>query len=258
MRLDSLERILSATRPKLIYTIPNFHNPTGICLSGGRRRALVDLATRFDVPILEDDYVGDLRYDGHDLPSLKTLDVRGGVIYVRTFSKMLMPGLRIGFILAQGPVLRQLEACKRVTDLASSSLIQRTLEAYITVGRYHAHLRRACRVYRRRRDHLLAALAAHMPPGAHWRTPAGGLFLWLGLPPGTDSAALAARASVRRVGLIPSSRFYPDQQDHPFLRLNFACQPEEKIDEGIARLGGLLSSASGANGAASAAVTPEP
>jgi GntR family transcriptional regulator/MocR family aminotransferase len=240
LRPDALERTLAEARPKLIYTIPNFQNPTGVCLSGPRRRELLELASRRDVPVLEDDYVGDLRYDGRHLPALKTLDVRGGVIYVRTFSKMLMPGLRVGFILAQGPVLAHLENCKRVTDLASSSLIQRTLEAYITVGRYHAHLRRACRTYRRRRDLMLAALAEHMPPDVRWRTPAGGLFVWLELPPEVKTVELSRRAADQGVGLVHSSRFYIDRRDRPFLRLNFAGQAEDRIDEGIARLGRLL------------------
>jgi GntR family transcriptional regulator/MocR family aminotransferase len=240
LRTDRLEELMTKRRPKLIYTIPNFQNPTGVCLSRGRRQALVDLASRFDVPVLEDDYVGDLRYDGHDLPALKTLDVHGGVIYVRTFSKMLMPGLRVGFILAQGPVLRRLEACKRVTDLASSSLIQRALEAYITVGRYHAQLRRACRTYRRRRDRMLTALADRLPGGVRWQLPAGGLFVWLELPSSLSSAGVARRAAEQGVALVPSARFFIDGRDHPFLRLNFAGLTEEKIEAGIERLGEVL------------------
>jgi GntR family transcriptional regulator/MocR family aminotransferase len=240
LQTDELERMLPRLRPRLIYTVPNFHNPTGVCLGFQRRRHLLELAGRFNVPILEDDYVGDLRYSGHDLPSLKTLDTTGGVIYVRTFSKMLMPGLRIGFILAQGPVIRCLEACKRVHDLASSSLLQRAIEAYINVGRYQAHLRRACHVYRRRRDRMAEALAAHMPEGAHWALPDGGLFLWLQLPPTIDTGELARQAAQCGVGLFSSSRFFTDGGDRPFLRLNFASQSEDTILEGIARLGTLV------------------
>jgi len=240
MRLEVLEQVLADVGPRLVYTIPNFHNPTGICLGAERRRKLVDLGARFDVPILEDDYVGDLRYEGSDLPALKTLDVNGGVIYVRTFSKMLMPGLRIGYILAQGPVLGYLEECKRVSDLSSSSLIQRALESYITVGRYQAHLRRACSAYRRRRDRLMEELSAQIPHGVRWRAPAGGLFLWLEPPPGTSTTRVAEMAAEQSVGLVPSTCFYADGQDRPFLRLNFADQPEDRIAEGAARLSRVL------------------
>ncbi len=238
---EAFERAFERRRPKLLYTIPNFHNPTGACLGADRRRTLVELAARHGVPILEDDYVGDLRYDGCDLPALKNFDANGNVIYVRTFSKMLMPGLRTGFVLAQGPVLAHLEAAKRVTDLASSSLIQRTLEAYITVGRYHAQLRKACRVYRRRRDRALAALTATMPPGVRWTPPAGGLFLWLELPDSVNTEELSARAAAEEaVAILPSTRFFVDRRDRPFLRLNFADQCEDRLAEGIARLGRAL------------------
>jgi GntR family transcriptional regulator/MocR family aminotransferase len=239
MKTSALERVLSQLRPGLIYTIPNFHNPTGVCLSAARRLQLLELAARHNVPVIEDDYVGDLRYSGHDLPSLKTLDTAGGVIYVRTFSKMLMPALRIGFVLAQGPIVGYLEACKRVHDLATSTLIQRALEAYITVGRYHAHLRRACRVYRRRRDRMIQELKARMPEGVLWQVPDGGLFLWLGLPP-VDTRELVKEASAWGVELLPSAGFFTDGKDRPYLRLNFASQTEDRIAEGVARLAEVL------------------
>jgi len=239
MQTADLERLLSHLHPKLIYTIPNFHNPSGVCMSAQRRHHLLALAARFEVPILEDDYVGDLRYSGHDLPSLKTLDTTGCVIYVRTFSKMLMPGLRIGFILAQGPIIRYLESYKRVHDISSSPLIQRALEAYITVGRYHAHLRRICRIYRRRRDRMVQSLKANETEGMFWRIPDGGLFLWLGLPP-IDTRELIKQAEQCGVGLLPPARFFLDGKDRPFLRLNFASQNEDRIDEGINRLASVV------------------
>jgi GntR family transcriptional regulator/MocR family aminotransferase len=148
---------------------------------------------------------------------------------------MLMPGLRIGFILAQGPIIRYLESYKRVHDITSSPLIQRALEAYITVGRYQAHLRRICRVYRRRRDRMVQTLKAHEMEGMFWRIPDGGLFLWLGLPP-INTRELIKQAEQCGVGLLPPARFFPDGKDRPFLRLNFASQNEDRIDEGINRL----------------------
>ena len=126
--MDVLEPVLQTHHPSLIYTIPNFHNPTGACMSGQRRRQLIRLADRYNVPILEDDFVGDLRYDGRTQPALKGLDPGGRVIYTSTFSKMLMPGLRVGFLVTEGPVYERLVNLKRVTDLATSNLIQRALE----------------------------------------------------------------------------------------------------------------------------------
>src|SRR5690606_9973636 len=128
-------------------------------------RLLLELADRYNVPILEDDFAGDLRYEGVAQPALKALDPGGRVIYAGTFSKLLMPGLRLGFVVADGPVYRRLVEIKRVNDLAAGSLIQRALEVYVTVGRYHAHLRRLIHAYRRRRDRLMHGLAEDFPPG---------------------------------------------------------------------------------------------
>jgi GntR family transcriptional regulator/MocR family aminotransferase len=128
LRMGALETALQQHHARLIYTIPNFHNPTGVCMSVARRRELLSLAARYNAAILEDDYVGDLRYEGRALPALKSLDPGGQIIYVSTFSKMLMPGLRVGFLSADGPVLAGLARLKRATDLATSSLVQRALE----------------------------------------------------------------------------------------------------------------------------------
>jgi GntR family transcriptional regulator/MocR family aminotransferase len=236
MRVAQVEEALRAARPRLIYTIPTFHNPTGVCLSNARRRQLVALASRYDVPILEDDFAGDLRYEGRARPALKTLDPGGYVIYVSTFSKVLMPALRVGFLVASGPVYEQLLAYKRFSDLATSNLMQRALEAYITVGRYQAHLRRACREYRRRRDAMLEALARHAPPGVRWVKPQGGLFLWLRLPDGLSAGALYPAAIEEGVSFAPGSLFFPAQRKQPNLRLNFVSHPPEVVETGIRRL----------------------
>src|SRR4030095_2178204 len=163
MQVEGLEKLLQHHHPKLIYTIPNFHNPTGTCLSSQRRHQLIILADRYNIPILEDDFVGDLRYEGRTQPALKALDPGGRVIYINTFSKILMPGLRVGFLVAEGPVYDCLVNFKRVNDLATSTLVQRALEAYVTVGRYQAHLRRSCQIFHKRRDVMLLAIQRYMP-----------------------------------------------------------------------------------------------
>jgi GntR family transcriptional regulator/MocR family aminotransferase len=238
MQVEKLEKLLQQHRPKLIYTIPNFQNPTGTCLSGQRRRQLIALADRYNVPILEDDFVGDLRYQGRAQPALKALDPGGKVIYASTFSKMLMPGLRVGFLAAEGPVYDSLVSRKRVNDLATSNLIQRALEAYVTVGRYQAHLRRSCQVYRKRRDAMLLAINRHLPAGVRVDPPQGGLFVWLRLPDNLSSEKLLPLACEEGVSFAPGSSFFPDGSDGECcMRLNFAAQPPEDIEEGIKRLG---------------------
>ena len=237
MQVENLEKLLQQYHPKLIYTIPNFHNPTGTCLSGSRRRELIVLADRYNVPILEDDFVGDLRYDGRTQPSLKALDPGGRVIHVSTFSKMLMPGLRVGFLFIEGPIYESLVNFKRVNDLATSTLIQRALEAYVTVGRYQAHLRRSCQIFRKRRDAMVAALKQYLPD-IQFDIPQGGLFIWAQLPNNIVSDDLLPLALKRGVDFVPGSRFFPDSsQGSSWMRLNFVVQPRDKIEEGIKRLG---------------------
>lgn len=238
MRVEALEPLLQQHHPKLIYTIPTFQNPTGACMSAARRRLLVELADRYNVPVFEDDFAGDLRYEGVAQPALKTLDPGGRVIYAGTFSKLLMPGLRLGFLVANGPVYRRLVEIKRVHDLATGSLIQRALEVYVTVGRYQAHLRRLCQIYRRRRDRMLQAIKESFPPGWEVAVPSGGLFIWLRLPEGVSTAKLAPLARARRVEYAPGTRFFiTPAGGESFIRLNFASVSLEAIDEGIRRLG---------------------
>jgi GntR family transcriptional regulator / MocR family aminotransferase len=238
MQVEKLERLLQQHHPKLIYTIPNFHNPTGTCLNSARRRQLMVLADRYNIPILEDDFVGDLRYEERAQPSLKALDPGGQVIYVSTFSKMLMPGLRVGFLVADGPVYDSLLGLKRLSDLATSTLIQRALEAYVTVGRYQAYLRRSCQVFLKRRDAMLEAIDHYLPAGVSFESPQGGLFLWLRLPDNLSADELLPIACEEGVAFAPGKAFFPEGSGgQDWMRLNFVSQPEEENEAGIQRLG---------------------
>jgi GntR family transcriptional regulator/MocR family aminotransferase len=240
MRVDQLEKYLQQYHPGLIYTIPNFHNPTGACLSLQRRYELLALAERYNVPILEDDFVGDLRFEGRALPALKALDSVGQVIYISTFSKMLMPGLRVGFVAADGPVYDSLVHFKRMNDLATSNLMQRALEAYVTVGRYQNHLRRTVHAYRRRRDAMLQAINRYMPVGVSATQPLGGLFIWLQLPEGQSARELLPRACAKGVAFAPGDDFFAEGSGERFMRLNFAANPEEAIETGVERLARVI------------------
>jgi len=241
MRVDELEPVLQQHHPKMIYTMPVFQNPSGLCLSAPRRRQLLDLAERYNIPILEDDFASDLRYEGKALPAIKSLDDGGNVIYTGTFSKMLMPGLRIGYLLADGPVFDRLVRQKWVQDLATSNLMQHVLDTYVTVGRYQAHLRRSTRLYRKRRDALLAAIRRYLPPDVEYTIPHGGLFLWLHLPEGMPCLDLLPRALQAGVEFSPGTRYFPEPDEgNAYIRLNFATHTPEEIDEGIRRLGQVM------------------
>jgi len=240
MQVDGLEPLLQQHHPKLIYTIPNFQNPSGACLSGARRRQLLALVDRYNVPILEDDFAGDLRYEGRAQPAIKALDGGGRVIFVGTFSKMLMPGLRVGYLLANGPIFERLSHQKQVQDLTTSPIMQRVLDLYVTVGRYQAHLRRSTRLYRSRRDAMLSAIRQYLP-GVTLIPPQGGLFMWLKLPDGVSSLDLLPLALEAGVEFAPGTRFFSNPAEgEAFLRLNFASRTEEEIHLGIQRLSTAL------------------
>lgn len=246
MQVEYLERLLQQHHPKLIYTIPNFHNPTGTCLAGSRRRELLLLADRYNVPILEDDFVGDLRYDGRAQPSLKALDPGGRVIYANTFSKMLMPGLRVGYLFIEGPIYESLANFKRVNDLATSTLIQRALEAYVTVGRYQVHLRRTCQVFRKRRDAMTAAIKQFLPASVQFDPPQGGLFLWVQLPGEIAADDLLPVANAQGVTFVPGSKFFPQGfEGINWMRLNFVAHSTNEIEEGVRRLGKAIEGLAG-------------
>ena len=238
MQVEALEKLLQQHHPKLIYTIPTFHNPTGTCLSSQRRIQLIVLADRYNIPILEDDFVGDLRYEGRSQPALKALDPGGRVIYVSTFSKILMPGLRVGFMVTEGPIYDRLVNFKRVNDLATSTLIQRALEVYVTVGRYQSYLRRSSQIFHKRRDAMVSAIQRYLPADIHLDPPQGGLFIWLQLPDNLSSEKLLPLAWEEGADFAPGNSFFPDGTGgRNWLRLNFAAQTPDRIEEGIKRLG---------------------
>jgi len=240
LRVEALEELLQTHHPRLIYTMPTFQNPTGACMSLARRQQLLALAERYNLPVLEDDFVGDLRYEGRMLPPLKALDSRGLVIYLNTYSKMFMPGLRVGFIAAEGPVYERLVNFKRLNDLATSNLMQRAVEAYVSVGSYQNHLRRCVLAYRRRLDAMQQALNRSMPAGVKFHLPLGGLFIWLQLPPGMDAGALLPLACREGIAYAPGEDFFAESSGKNYLRLNFAAHPPEVIAEGMERLGRVV------------------
>ncbi len=240
MRPDLLELALSRHRPKLIYVQPNFQNPTTVVMSEERRRRLLDLAERHRVPVVEDDWSGDLRIDGEDLPSLHALDRGRHVVHLGTFSKKLMPGLRLGWAAAPGPVLARLVQLKRAQDCGSSPLLQAALASFLRDGGLERHLAVAREAYRARRDRMIAALERHFPAEARWTRPAGGLFLWVVLPPGFDGTDLWVEAKRRGILYSRGELFHGDGSGRHTLRLTYSAATPEQIDAGIEELGALV------------------
>jgi len=240
MRMDVLENALVRYRPKLIYTLPTFQNPSGCTMAPRRRLQLLELAHRHRVPIVEDDPYGELYYTDQDPSPLLALDQDGYVIYLSTFSKILFPGLRLGWVAAPRPVIERLSQIKQLADLHCSTLIQGAVHEFCQQGALDRHLERVRDLYRQRRDAMLAALAEVAPAGLEWDEPQGGFNLWCRLPAGIKARQLMAEAARQRVALVPGEVFYPDGGGQEEMRLNFSYPPIAQIPEGVQRLGVAL------------------
>jgi 2-aminoadipate transaminase len=228
----------SAGRPKLLYTIPNFQNPTGLSISAARREQIVRIAEEFGVTIVEDDPYGALRYSGAPAPALTAVAGGPGGVYLGTASKIMAPGLRVAWmVVPDASLYRALVAAKQATDLHTSSLTQRIVARYAESGRLERHVGELLPAYRRRRDAMLAALARHLPDGCDWTTPDGGLFLWVRVPERLDTLELFAEAMRRKVAFVPGGAFWVGKEVRNTLRLNFSNAAEERIEEGIRGLG---------------------
>jgi len=239
IRTDLLEAALERHRPRLIYVQPTFHNPTTTVLSEARRRELLSLAARFRCLIVEDDWAGDLRFEGTELPTLHAQDGGRRVIYVSTFSKKLLPGLRVGWVAAPPAVLERLITLKQIEDCGTSPLVQAALHAFLAAGGLGTHLRRARPAYRERRDAMLHALTRHFPRGAAWAKPVGGLFVWVTLPEGVDSGDLLVDARARGVLFNEGDLFHADGGGRRTLRLSYGGVSTGQIQTGIEILGQL-------------------
>jgi 2-aminoadipate transaminase len=240
MRVEELEELASRCRPKLIYIVPNFHNPKGTTLSLARRHALVRFAQRHRVLILEDNPYGELRFRGEPLPSLASLDDMGVVVQLGTFSKTLAPGLRIGWSVGSRELTRALTIVKQSTDLHTATLAQRATARLLEKFDYNANLARLRAVYGERCQAMLDALAEHMPEGTRWTHPDGGMFLWAELPRGLRGEDILPRAIEQRVAFVPGTPFFAANPRSECIRLNFSNRPPELIDEGMRRLASVL------------------
>lgn len=241
MRMDLLEEQLRELGPrgaKFIYTIPNFHNPGGVTLTAERRRRLLELAREYDIPVIEDDPYGRLRFEGGHIKPLRALDDE--VIYLGTFSKIFAPGLRLGWMIAPRPILAKVLLVKQAADLCGSAFAQVTAERYFAGTRWRKVLQGLARTYAERRDAMLAALDEYFPPEAHWTRPEGGFFVWVELPEFVDTQTMLAEAVEHGVTYVPGDGFYPDGRGRNCMRLAFCYAEPAAITEGIKRLAEVL------------------
>lgn len=228
--LDRMDRM-----PKFIYTIPTFQNPTGITMTLARREALIALSRERGVPLLEDDPYGEIYFDRAPEPALRALS--DDVIYLGTFSKTIAPGIRVGWLVAPDDLFPMLAMVKEASDIHGDRMIMRTV-FHAAEGFLDAHVERARPVYRARRDALISSLEEYMPPGVTWSHPEGGFFVWVTLPSGFATDELLPLAAASGVAFLPGAWFYPRGQEiRNSFRLNFSTLPEDRIREGVRRLG---------------------
>jgi 2-aminoadipate transaminase len=233
---EALPELIERERPKFLYTIPSFQNPTGVTMTAERRRKVYEIAKRYGLIVLEDDPYGALRYAGKNIAPIKSLDTEGLVIYLSTVSKTIAPGLRLGWVVASEAIRKKLTIVKQAADLHTSSLDQRVAHRYLTDFDSEAHVERIRRSYGERFAIMDAALRESMPEGYTWTHPEGGMFLWVTCPEGTDTCELMLEALKRKVLFVPGRDFFPDASGQRYMRLNFSNASPEKIREGIGRL----------------------
>jgi DNA-binding transcriptional MocR family regulator len=256
VRADLLETALQRHRPKLIYLQPTFQNPTTVVMSEARRRDVLALAARHQCMVVEDDWASGLRYEGPEPPTLHALDSGQHVVHLSTFSKKLLPGLRVGWVAAPPHVMERLLALKQIRDCGTSLVLQAALQRFLQEGGMEEHLRRILPAYRQRRDGMLQALARHFPATARWTRPRGGLFLWVSLPRHIDGRELAQAAQQEKVFYSKGELFHSNGEGGHTLRLTFSAVTPQQIETGVATLGRLIQqrSAQDADGGARGAV----
>jgi len=246
MQPDALKSVLEdlqsdSLRPKFIYLVPSFQNPTGVTLSERRRKRIIEIAIEYNVPIIEDAAYHDLRFEGAAPPLLASLDAQN-VIHINTFSKIFNPGVRIGWVTAHQELIGTLALAKQGQDQCSTTIGQYLAFAFASKGLIERQTSTAVEIYRRKRDAMLAALENHFPQSAHWTKPQGGFYTWVTLPKEIDTEALLPRAiEDASVAYVAGPAFYHNRSGKEHMRLCYSYVPESQTEEGVRRLGQLVS-----------------
>ena len=234
---EELDKILATTpNCKFIYVIPDFQNPTGRTWSLERRKAFMEVVNKYDLAVVEDNPYGELRYEGEILPSLKSLDTKGLVMFLGTFSKIFTPGLRLGWVAAEHELLQKFVQIKQSADLHTSNFDQGVVDAYIDNYDLDAHVKEIVALYKHRRDVILKAMEENFPAGCEWTHPEGGLFLWLTVPEGVSALKVFNKCIEAKVAGVIGDAFYPNGKTDRSMRINFSNMPDDRIVEGINRM----------------------
>ena len=242
---DSLRRNIERLRrtginPKFIYTVPNFNNPSGETINLKQRKELLEIASEYDFLIIEDDPYGSIIFEGEKIPTIKSLDKRGRVVYIGTFSKILAPGFRLGWIIASKDIREKITLAKQATDLCTNVFAQYVAYEYINGGYLNKHVEKIRVMYKRKRDIMLQCLREYLPKEVDWTIPKGGMFIWLTLPKNIDAHVMFQKALTKKVAYVVGDAFYPEGGSYNTMRLNFSYSDDETIKIGIKRLAEVI------------------
>ncbi len=241
MIIEELEKILATTENvKMIYVIPDFQNPSGRTWTLERRQKFMEAINKFEIPVVEDNPYGELRFENENMPSLKSLDTKGLVIFLGTFSKILAPGYRLGWVCADDEILEKFNFMKQAADLQASTISQLETNAFMEMYDLDEHVEKIKKVYRKRRDCMLKTMEECFPKECSWTYPDGGLFTWVVLPEYMDAKELADQCLAKKVAYVPGGGFFPNGGHDNTFRMNYSCMPEEKIEEGIKRIAEVI------------------
>jgi len=243
--IDSLRRNLkrlhrTGITPKFLYAVATFQNPSGESISLEHRKELLEIASEYDFVIIEDDPYGELVFEGEPIPSIKSLDTKGRVIYIGTFSKVLAPGFRLAWVIASEEIINKFSLTKQSSDLCSNMFVQYIAYEYIKGGYLDKQIQYIKQLYRHKRDVMIKALEQYFPEGAKWTVPGGGLFLWVTFPKTVNTRLMFKRAVAKKVAYVVGDAFYPDSSNYNSMRLNFSYSEDEVIIEGIKRLAEVI------------------
>ena len=244
MKMDALEEALKAhPETALVYTVPNFQNPTGRTMPAERRKKFAELAAKYDVPVLEDNPYGDIRFAGEHVPSVKSFDHAGKVFYMSTFSKILAPGFRLGWLVADPKVIEKLTVLKQSADLHTDNLVQYVVTEFFKENDVDAHVKEISDLYGKRKQLMIDGIKKYFPKDVKYTDPEGGMFLWVEVPGVTDTVELFKQCLEHNVAFVPCDPFFARKPQPGTFRLNYSNMQEDQIEVGLKRLGEALSQA---------------
>lgn len=241
MIMEELEKVIAANdRVKMIYVIPDFQNPSGRTWTLERRQKFMDIINKYEIPVIEDNPYGELRFDGESMPSLKSMDTKGLVVFLGSFSKILAPGYRIGWVCAAPEILSKYVCMKQSADLQPSTVSQLEINKFMELYSLDEHVEKIKKVYGHRRDVMLETMKAEFPEGVTYTHPQGGLFTWVVLPEYMNARELAIECIENNVAYVPGGSFFPNGGHENTFRVNYSCMPDDKIIEGVKRLAAVI------------------